>query len=189
MESAISSIILFTVGLFAAMTITHTFLETQDALWTAEQTRQEEIQQRERTNIEIISAETQNDGAMVSVKVRNSGQVKLSDFAQWDVVVQYYSDGGYDVNGEKAPDIYHIEWLPHITMPNTYPSNSLQWMVNGIYADIDQMMVEVYEPGILNPDESMIIQAILTPTVAMTTTNRITINTENGVSASAHFMR
>lgn len=185
MESALSSIILFTVGLFAAMTITHTFLETQDALWTAEQTRQEAMLERDRTNIEIIGAEPQGDGSIVNIKVRNSGQVKLAEFAKWDVVVQYYSDG----EEEDDPDLYHIEWLPYSNTPNSLQPGNLQWSVSGIYADVQGMRPEVFEPGILNPDESMIIQAQLTPSVAMTTTNRIIVNTENGISTSAHFMR
>jgi archaellum component FlaF (FlaF/FlaG flagellin family) len=181
MESAIASLILFTVGIFAALTISHTFLQTQDSLWVAEQTRQEDILQRERTDLEITGAETQGSGSIVRVKVRNSGQVKLTDFDRWDVVVQYYADGLL----EEDPNIYHVDWLPY-TEGN--PGN-MQWSVSGIYVDADAMTPEVFEPGILNPDEEMVIQARVLPTVAMTTTNLITINTLNGISTSSHFMR
>jgi hypothetical protein len=181
MDSALSSIILFTVGIFAALTISHTFLETQDFLWTSEQARQEDILERGRTDLEITSAETQASGSIVRVKVRNSGQTKLADFDRWDVVVQYYSEPLF----EEAPDIYNVEWLPYAeTSPNT-----MQWTVSGIYVNADTLTPEVFEPGILNPDEELVIQAVVSPTVAMTTTNLITVNTLNGISTSSHFMR
>src|SRR5687768_2118190 len=101
MESALSSLIIFTVALFAAVTLSFTYLETQDSLWTAEQVRQEERLERERTEIDITEAETQGNGSIVRVKVRNSGQIKLADFDRWDVVVEYYTDG----EDEEDPDI------------------------------------------------------------------------------------
>lgn len=181
MESAISSLILFTVGIFAALTISHTFLETQDTLWATEQLRQEDILERERTNIEITGAETQNSGSIVRVKVRNSGHVKLADFERWDVVVQYYTDGLQ----EEDPNLYQVDWLPYTT---GIPAD-MQWTVSGIYLDADTLTPEVFEPGILNPDEEMVIQARLLPSVAVTSTNLITLNTLNGISASSHFTR
>ncbi len=181
MESAIASLILFGVGLFAALTISHTFLETQDAIWMAEQMRQEDIVERGQTHLEITEAETQSAGSILRVQVRNSGQVKLADFDRWDVVVQYYTDGFVDDD----PDIYKVDWLPFTA---GIPAD-MQWTVSGIYIDADTLTPEVFEPGILNPDEEMVIQARVLPTVAMTTTNLITINTLNGISASSHFMR
>lgn len=181
MESAIASIILFSVGIFAAMTISQTFLETQDSIWASEQIRQEETLERDRTDIAIIDAETQGAGSIVRVKIRNSGKVKLADFDRWDVVVQYYSDPIFF----EDPNIYNVDWLP-------YTAGSLgdmQWIVSGIYVDAASLTPEVFEPGILNPDEEMVIQARLAPTVAMTTTNMITINTHNGISSSSHFIR
>jgi hypothetical protein len=183
MESAISSLILFTVGIFAAMTISHTFLETQDVLWTSEQARQEESLTRERTDLEIIAAETEAAGALVRVQVRNSGQTKLADFEAWDLIVQYYSDPLIDP--ELYPDIYTIAWLPYTAGTPT----DMQWSVSGIYVDAATLTPELFEPGILNPDEEMVIQARLSPSIAMTTTNYIVINTPNGIRASAHVIR
>jgi hypothetical protein len=181
MEAALSSLILFSVGLFAAITISHTFLETQDAIWTAEGVRQEEVLERARTEIEITGAETQSSGSLVRVKVRNSGQTKLADFDRWDLVVQYYSEPLI----EEAPDIYHVKWLPY----SASSPDDMQWTVSGIYVDADAMTPEVFEPGILNPDEEMVVQIKVSPSVAMTTTNLVTLNTLNGISASAHFLR
>lgn len=181
MESALASLILFTVGLFAAVTLSFTYLETQDSLWTAQQVRDEERLERERTDLEIIGAETQSAGSVVRVKVRNSGQTKLADFNRWDVVVEYYVEG----EEEEDPNIFKVEWLPYTEQP---PAN-LQWTVSGIYLDADTLSPEVFDPGILNPDEEMVMQARLLPSVAMTTTNRLTISTLNGITASSHFIR
>lgn len=181
MESAIASIILFSVGIFAALTISQTFLETQDSIWTSERVRQEETLARDRTDIEIVGTETQGAGSIVRVKVRNSGQVKLADFDRWDVVVQYYSDPIF----AEDPNIYNVDWLPH----TDETLDDMEWTVSGIYVDATTLTPEVFEPGILNPDEEMVIQARLAPTVAMTTTNLITIDTHNGINASAHFTR
>ena len=61
--------------------------------------------------------------------------------------------------------------------------------VSGIYLDAATLTPEVFEPGILNPDEEMVIQAQLSPSVAMTTTNRITISSHNGINDSTYFVR
>src|SRR5687767_9784695 len=102
MESALSALIIFMVGMFAAMTISSTYLETQDSLWTAEQVQQEERSEREHTDLEITGTETQSSGSIIRVKVRNSGATKLADFDRWDIVVQYYTDA----IDEEDPDVY-----------------------------------------------------------------------------------
>ena len=93
--------------------------------------------------------------------------------------MQYYSDPALDHDPD-PPDIYNVAWLPY----TAGSPNDLQWTVSGIYMDADTLTPEVFEPGILNPDEEMVIQAKISPSVAMTTTNLITIDTPNGISAS-----
>ena len=181
MESALASLIIFTVGLFAAVTLSFTYLETQDAIWTAEQTANAEHLERERTEIDIVGTETQSDGSIVRVKVRNSGHVKLADFDRWDLVIEYYTDG----EEVEDPDVYKVTWLPY----TDDALGDMQWTVSGIYLDADTLTPEAFDPGILNPEEEMVIQARLMPSVAMTTTNRITISSLNGIDVSAHFIR
>jgi hypothetical protein len=185
MESAISAIILFALGIFAATTISQTYMETQDSLWTAQQSRQEASLERQRTDLEITRAETEDSGALIRVTVRNNGQVKLADFDRWDLIVQYYSDPPNEPEPNRYPDAYNIQYLPYT--PGA-PQN-LQWTVSGIYANAGTLTPEAFEPGILNPDEEMIIQARVEPSIALTTTNMVIINTPNGISASAQFQR
>lgn len=61
------------------------------------------------------------------------------------------------------------------------------WTVEGIYLDAGGSVVEVFEPGIFNPDEEMVIQVKIDPAVGGGTTNMVTLSTPNGVSASAAF--
>ncbi|MBM3301395.1 MAG: hypothetical protein FJY85_15760, partial [Deltaproteobacteria bacterium] len=49
--------------------------------------------------------------------------------------------------------------------------------------------MDVFEPRILNSGEQMVIEITLNPTVAMTTTNWVTVAAPNGVSASTVFTR
>ena len=181
MESAIPTLILFTVGLFAAVTLSFTYLETQDSLWTAEQARQVQIAEQQRSGIDIVDAQTQSNGAIVRLIVRNNGQTKLADFDRWDFMVEYYSDG----EEEDDPNIYHVTWLPY----TAEMLDNQQWTVSGIYLDAATLAPEVFEPGILNPDEEMVIQAQVLPSVALTTTNRVTISSLHGINDSAHFIR
>lgn len=185
MESAISALILFALGIFAATTISQTYMETQDSLWTAQQSRQEASLERQRTDLEITEAETQDSGSLIRVKVRNNGQVKLADFDRWDLIVQYYSDPPNEPEPNIYPDVYNIQYLPY----TTGTPQDLQWTVSGIYENSDTLTPEVFEPDIFNPNEEMIIQARVEPSIAMTTTNMVIINTPNGISASAQFQR
>ena len=103
----------------------------------------------------------------------NSGQTKLSDFSRWDVIVQYYDDGGS----------YHVRWLPYT---DGNPSDN-EWTVKGIYLNAGSQTPEVFEPGLLNPGEEMITEAKLSPSVGVETTNLVITSTPNGIPASITF--
>lgn len=176
MESALASIILFTVGLFAFMTITHTQLSTQDAVWMADQARQERIIERGQTALAAVSSTTQSNGSFVQVTIRNTGTVKLSDFERWDVIVQYYT----------APGNYRVAWLPYT--PSATPED-MRWTVVGIYHNAAGGQAEVFEPGILNPGEEIVLRARVLPPVGPHTVNRITVTVPNGATVSTAFTR
>jgi len=109
------------------------------------------------------------------VSLRNSGQVKLASFDNWDVIVQYIGQDGS----------YYITWLPYT---DGTPSNN-QWTVDGIYLSSENLTAEVFEPGILNPGEEMVIEARLDPRVRNNTAGDVAISTPNGVSESTSFSR
>ena len=125
-----------------------------------------------RTDIEVIDAQWADPVA--EVLVRNCGEIRLAQFSKWDVLVNHYDeDGGY-----------YISWLSYTE--DSDPGND-QWTVAAIYTDDTLGHEEVFEPGILNPGEVMLIKMKLVPTPGPNTTNRITVSTPSGVIASAQF--
>lgn len=125
-----------------------------------------------RTNLTTVSA-SQPSSDIVEVTLRNSGQTKLGDFDRWDVIGQYYDSGG----------TYYIKWLPYT---DGVLGND-QWRKKGIYLSAANQTAEVFEPGILNPGEEMVIEAKLSPAVGAGTTNLAVISTPSGIPASIAF--
>jgi len=116
---------------------------------------------------------TTDGGNRVDITLRNSGNVKLADFSQWDVILQYTDFGA-------TP---RLGWF-------TYSSGAGapgQW-TKDIY-QIATSSPEVFDPGILNPGEEMVIKVQVNYTVGSGTTNRAAIATPNGITASAVFTR
>jgi hypothetical protein len=169
METVIVSIICIALVIFGGMTMSQGFMTSVDASTTG----LGEIGQRDetiiRTELSTVSA-TLPSANTLEVILENSGQIKLANFDKWDVIVQYYdSSGGY-----------HTEWLPY-TRSST---GSNWWEVAWIRLD---GAAEVFEPGVLNPKEQMMIRAHLNPAVGANTTNMVVVATPSGITASVYF--
>ena len=80
MESAISGVIVITLLILVVFTVSHTFLSMQDSSQRAWRDFQARSQDRARTELEPIGAETVAAGAQVEITLRNSGQTRLADF-------------------------------------------------------------------------------------------------------------
>jgi hypothetical protein len=169
MENALPGLIVITILLLAVLTLGQASLATQGAVLESWRGMEERLEDRARTNLSSVYAETSVGGTTVEVALRNDGNTKLADFERWDVIVQYHQSGGG----------YAQEWLQYAELGGTN-----KWMVNFLEGTIG-----TFEPRILNPGEQMVIQISLDPAVAMTTTNLVTIATPNGISASAVFTR
>jgi hypothetical protein len=167
METAFTGLIVITLLLVAVLTVSQSFLATQNGVLTSWQHMEDRLGERARTDLSPVRSETSADGSTVDLTVRNDGDTKLSDFDRWDVIVQYHDAGGGFIQ----------QWLAYSEFgsPN-------KWTI-----DFSKGTTETYEPRILNPGEEMVIELALEPVVAMTTTNRITIATPNGVNTSAVF--
>ena len=148
METAIVSVLCIALIVMGGMTMSQGFMTSIDktAGGLGEiSNRNESIM---RTDIETVEA-FQPSSTILDVTLRNNGQTKLASFDKWDFIVQYT-----DLTG-----IYHVVWLP-------YSGSGLadnQWVVEGIYLDAASRAPEVFEPGIFNPAEEMIVQAKLNP--------------------------
>ena len=174
METLIVSVVCIALLVVGGMTMSQGFLSSVDSSQvglTEMVVKNEEIVRTELSILNVLCPES----SRVNVYIGNTGQTKLSDFAGWDVIVQYYdAEGGY-----------HVIWLP-----NTEDSlQANEWKVEGIYLDSGEQTPEVFEPGILNPGEEMIINAEVSPSVGEGTTNTVIVSTPNGVSTSAFFSR
>jgi hypothetical protein len=107
----------------------------------------------------------------IDVTIENTGDTQLCDFAEWDVIVQYYA----------ASTSYQIVWVPYVTAQ--YESH--WWRVLGIYLDAEQGTQEAFEPGILNPGEELVMRITVAPAVDSGAAAQVMVATPNGITASA----
>ena len=154
------------------MTMSQGFLHSVDNTSNNIQVISQRDQDILRTNVLILSA-SQNAANTLDVSLRNNGHTKLASFDRWDLIVFYHDVGSGD----------HAVYLP-------YTSSSLgnnQWTLEGIYINASTRSPEVFDPGILDPNEEMTIRCQLSPSVGPNTINLISIATPNGVTASQTF--
>jgi hypothetical protein len=172
MSNAIVALVVIALMLVASLSWSHTAFTSLDSVSQTLKETTQTAQEVSRTDIEVVGVQIQ--GAFVEVSVLNSGKVRLAQFANWDVMVQYYD----------ATEGYHIGHLSYNEDAN--PGDN-QWIVANIYLDEGMGQQEVYEPGILNPGEVLLLRLKLAPTQGAGITNLVAISTASGVVASAQF--
>src|SRR5574341_1281873 len=168
MESVLPAFVVVILLLFAMLTPIHNFLSGQDRIQASRQLMEARLLDRARTDLAPISAQVSDDGVVVELTVRNTGQTKLADFNQWDMILQYYDTGA----------AYHIVWVPYEA--GDQPALNT-WGVVGISQD-------VYDPGIFNPEETITVQFKVSPAVGPETTNRVALTTPSGLGISSLFI-
>lgn len=125
-----------------------------------------------RTELTPVSSNVSVDSGddLVEIVLQNSGQTKMADYDKWDVIVQYYDDSGN----------YHVQWLPYVDGTSAVYEWDVGWIeLNGTPA--------VFDPGVLDPGEQIMIKTRLFPVVGSGTTGMVTISTPNGVTCSTYF--
>jgi hypothetical protein len=169
MEAVIVSIICIALIMFGGMTMAQGFMTSVDASSTG----LEEIGQRDetimRTELTPVSASLPALNTL-EITLKNTGQTKLADYDKWDIIVQYYDGTG----------AYYTKWLPCTT--ETLGDD--EWEVVWIRLDGED---EVFEPNVLNLEESLMIRAQLDPPVGDNTTNMVVVATPTGITASTCF--
>ena len=123
-----------------------------------------------RTSVTATRAEYLSWSDLLRVTVDNSGQNKLGDYDKWDLIVRYDDDGGSR----------YSEWLPYT---EGTPGDN-EWQKAGICLGGQP---EFFEPGLLNPQEELIILARLNPLPGDNTSANLTLTTYNGISDSISF--
>jgi len=127
-----------------------------------------------RTATDVTGTSLTGAGVTLEVTVQNSGQVDLLSFKNWDVFAQYYALLG----------VYYQKRLTYTTAASP---GANQWTVKGIYRDAAATQAEIFEPGILDPGEYMVIKATLSPAADVTRSHKVLVATANGVVTSSSF--
>jgi hypothetical protein len=137
-----------------------TFGELGDS-WKAMEAR---AGQQARTQLTVTNVT--HNSPYVDVELRNDGSTRLAEFDRMDVVVEYT---------DSAPTfiLAYIGYSDGALSQNT-------WSVQSISND-------AFEPGILNPGETLNMRIWLDPAAGSGTTNRLLIATELGVTISTTF--
>lgn len=175
MDTVITAFIIILIAIFAISSFAIAALETQDHLINAQYDLQNRLNDQLNTAIRVIKWEFKDDGKMLEVAVLNAGSTRLADYPHWDVITEYKPDG------ETAKHI----WLPYdalVTIDN-------EWQIDSFYIDLNRNLLEAYEPNILNPGETMIINLVLDSPVERGTTLQASINTPYGVGTVVYAHR
>ena len=174
MESVIAALIVITLVLSGGLMMAQSSLASQETVMLSWLSMERRSEQRVRTEMTTVTTETDGSGEVVELVLANTGETKLADFDQWDIIVQYQSVQGYSV-----------DWLPYV---EGEPGLD-EWSVVGIYLDAASATAEVYDPGIVNSGEEVLLRIRLSPPVAVGSTNVVRIVTLNGIGVSATFTR
>ena len=176
MENVLIAFIIIFILVFAGLTLSEAMIASQDVLQASFQEMEARLDEQTRTNLTPVDATTFTDST-VNVTFRNTGSTRLSDFDQWDVIVQYYD------NSEPAD--YHIGWLSYTS---SAPFGS-EWSVEGLYMNAAEETPEAFEPQILDPGEEIVLSLNVVPPVGPGQAIRAAVSLPNGVGASTDAIR
>jgi hypothetical protein len=163
MTTAVVCIICIAMVVVGCMTLSQGILTSADTAALSAQQLSVREGEMMRTKLTGVSASLPAAGTLQAV-IENSGQTKLASFDKWDFIVQYYDDS----------DNYFVNWLPY----RAGVPGSNQWQKTGLNFNGKP---EVFEPGILNPEEQLDLEAVLNPPAGYRAID-ITISTPNGVA-------
>jgi hypothetical protein len=172
METALVSIICIALVVFGGMAMSNGFITSVDASTAGLMEAGDRNNNIMRTELTPVSTGiVLVDGAdPLEIILENTGQTRLADYDKWDIIIQYFDEAG----------AYHVQWLPYVPGGSAPYEWDIGWIkMNG--------QAEVFDPGVLNPGEQMMIKTTLDPSVGDNTTNMVVISTPSGVTCSTYF--
>jgi archaellum component FlaF (FlaF/FlaG flagellin family) len=170
METAFVSVICVALMVIGGMTMARGFLSSVDNTSANMQVVSQRNENMMRTNISVLEVK-QVSADTLEVHISNIGQTKLADFSKWDVIVHHMDD----------TNNYYVTWLPYkISSPGAN-----EWTEAGIYTSSGQP--EVFDPGILNPGEELVIETKISPNIKAGSENLVVVTTPNGVTVTKSF--
>ena len=116
--------------------------------------------ERAKTRLEFVSA--RGGAGNLTLNVKNTGLISVFDFSSMDVIVEYLDASDNQVS-------------THLTYTTGTLGNN-EWKKTSISPD-------AYQPGAWDPGETIVLDALLSPTQKVDTTAAVTVTTPNGVSA------
>ncbi|MDX1992609.1 MAG: cadherin-like domain-containing protein [bacterium] len=176
MDSVLSGLVVLLLFLLATFTLTTRFFEAQNEVQEAWQTMESRLDDQSRTSLTPVAARIAGGGTVAEVTYRNTGENRLVNFDQWDIIVQYYTQDAAE---------YHVRWVPI----NRGGALDNTWKVSGIYQDAAKAQPEVFENGILNPGEEIVIQIQVAPGVGHGQTLLALVIAGNGAGVSVQAIR
>ena len=164
MESALIS--LFSVALLVITTITMMITSMQSAADISEawQNINSQMEETLQTSIDV-NLPADYYGGNLLLQVLNTGQKALTSFSDWDIIVEYKDGTANYINYTELGTPGYNEWT-----------------INGIYIT-SSGIVEAFDPGILNPEEHMVIKINIYPEISLGETVRVTVSTPGGITS------
>jgi hypothetical protein len=162
MESILISIVSLALIIISTVTMTMNTLSSATRLSESWKEMQARALLLQRTAIVSVPPETYAGGS-IQLTVKNEGQVNVSDFPRWDVIVE---------------DLVH--GTRYLTYSSNYPPNDNQWAIQGMF--INDTVPEAFDLGVLNPGEQMIIALAPNPEAPSDQPIKITVATGDGVT-------
>jgi len=166
MENGLPAILIAAILMLSTVLMARGGFMGADAIGQSLRGSETRYEEQSRTSLTVTGTAIDGTGANITITVRNDGQTSIANFANMDVVVQYFGEGGprYD------------KWIP-------YTAGALAadtWTIGAFTNDL-------FDPGILDAGESVAIQIRVNPVVGHATTNRAIIGTERGVTVQTSF--
>ena len=170
METILVSLVSLALIIVSSVTMAINTLQSTNKV--ADSWKQMEAQSSNIIRTDIIALPPQHyTGGAIDLTVANEGQTNLSKFTEWDVIVQYQTGN-----------------VSYLTYTPTYPpGNDNEWTVEAIYSSGETP--EIFDPGVLDPGEQMIVSIVLNPEIVSGETCKITISTPNGVKSQTQVTR
>ncbi len=164
MESVLTASLILFIILFTSLTLYQVFMTSQETLVESWQNMETRLDAQSNSVLSPLSTRIRD--SVVEVVLKNDGLVKFAAFDQWDVIVQYYDAGGG----------YHIQRLAYTQgTPITNEWTDAVICQNG-------HSVEMFDAGVLNPGEVIMLQLVVMPEVGAGKSLFIRLATDNGSS-------
>jgi len=169
MDTILVAVIILVLIIMSTLTIIISVLQSANHLSDAWKNMEAQSVSISETKIDI-AVNGSYTGGLIDVAVQNEGRTNLYDYPKWDTIIQYQAGNA-----------------SHLSYSETYPPESGEWAVEGIY--MNDGSPEVFDHDILNPDETMIAAINPSTEPGIGDTVRIVVSTPNGVTAQCFVTR